>query len=47
MSRTPGEAHTPPPRLGEQARQILAAAGYSNAEIEHLIAAGVVAEPTV
>jgi crotonobetainyl-CoA:carnitine CoA-transferase CaiB-like acyl-CoA transferase len=36
---------SPPPRLGEHTAEALAEAGYSSAEIERLLAAGVVAGP--
>ena len=36
---------SPPPRLGEHSAEVLAEAGYSSAEIERLLAAGVVAGP--
>jgi len=45
MSRTPGAAGTPPPRLGEHARQVLAEAGYKDEEIERMIQGGVVTKP--
>jgi crotonobetainyl-CoA:carnitine CoA-transferase CaiB-like acyl-CoA transferase len=39
FSATPGESfRLPPPRLGEHTREVLAALGYSNAEIEKLSA---------
>jgi len=34
-----------PPRIGEHARDVLAEAGFSRAEIADLIAAGALAEP--
>jgi crotonobetainyl-CoA:carnitine CoA-transferase CaiB-like acyl-CoA transferase len=45
LSRTPGELRLPPPALGEASRSVLAEAGYGSAEIERLIAAGVVPLP--
>jgi crotonobetainyl-CoA:carnitine CoA-transferase CaiB-like acyl-CoA transferase len=36
---------SPPPRLGEHTAEVLAEAGYSSAEVERLLAAGVVAGP--
>jgi crotonobetainyl-CoA:carnitine CoA-transferase CaiB-like acyl-CoA transferase len=36
---------SPPPRLGEHSAEVLAEAGYSPAEVERLLAAGVVAGP--
>jgi crotonobetainyl-CoA:carnitine CoA-transferase CaiB-like acyl-CoA transferase len=36
---------SPPPRLGEHTAEVLAEVGYSSAEIERLVAAGVVAGP--
>ncbi|HEX9646704.1 MAG TPA: CoA transferase, partial [Alphaproteobacteria bacterium] len=43
MSRTPGDPRTPPPRLSEHARTVLANAGYSETEIDSLIDHGTVA----
>jgi formyl-CoA transferase len=34
----------PPPRLGQHTREVLAEAGLATAEIERLLAAGVIAE---
>jgi formyl-CoA transferase len=45
MSRTPGSAGRPPPRLSEHARQVLAEAGYGEDEIERMIRGGVVSKP--
>lgn len=42
MSRTPGDPRTPPPHFSEHARQVLADAGYSDAEIAKMIDAGTV-----
>ncbi|MGY2046581.1 CaiB/BaiF CoA transferase family protein [Methylobacterium sp. JK268] len=44
FSRTPGRVHGPAPLLGEHSRRILAAHGYAPAEIDDLIARGVVRE---
>ncbi len=44
LSRTPSETRRRPPLLGEQAREILAEAGYSIKEVEALLAEGVVRE---
>lgn len=44
LSRTPSETRRRPPLLGEQAREILAEAGYSIKEVEGLLSAGVVRE---
>ena len=41
----PAEIAGPPPRLGEATRTMLAQAGYAEAEIEDLLAQGVVCEP--
>ena len=45
MSRTPGSAHAPGPALGEHTHEVLAAAGYSEAEIAALEEAGAVGGP--
>jgi alpha-methylacyl-CoA racemase len=42
MSRTPGGLHKPGPALGEHTHEVLAAAGYSEAEIAQLEEAGAV-----
>ncbi|MCJ2071695.1 CoA transferase [Methylobacterium sp. J-030] len=44
FSETPGRVHGPAPLLGEHSRAILAEAGYTTAEIDGLIARGVVRE---
>jgi crotonobetainyl-CoA:carnitine CoA-transferase CaiB-like acyl-CoA transferase len=44
FSETPGRVHGPAPLLGEHSRAILAEAGYTAAEIDGLIARGVVRE---
>ncbi|MBP1179676.1 CaiB/BaiF CoA-transferase family protein [Methylobacterium sp. PvR107] len=44
FSDTPGRVHGPAPLLGEHSRAILAEAGYTAAEIDGLIARGVVRE---
>jgi crotonobetainyl-CoA:carnitine CoA-transferase CaiB-like acyl-CoA transferase len=44
FSDTPGRVHGPAPLLGEHSRAILAEAGYAAAEIDALIARGVVRE---
>ena len=46
FSGTPGRVHGPAPLLGEHSRALLAEAGYAPAEIEDLIARGVVRETT-
>jgi len=45
MSRTPGGLCAPGPVLGEHTREVLAAAGYSDAEIAELEEAGAVGGP--
>src|SRR5918998_1309160 len=45
MSRTPGSARSPGPALGEHTDEVLAAAGYSEAEIAELEEAGAVGGP--
>jgi len=42
LSATPGEIRTPPPRLGEHTRSILAALGYAEEEIGALAGQGVI-----
>ncbi|MGH7091712.1 MAG: CaiB/BaiF CoA transferase family protein [Stellaceae bacterium] len=44
MARTPPSVRLPPPRFGESNCEVLAAAGYSEAEIEGLVRDGVVLE---
>jgi alpha-methylacyl-CoA racemase len=47
LSRTPGDhAQLPGPALGEHTVAVLSAAGYSQAEIEELLASGAVAQMT-
>ncbi len=45
LSRTPGHASGSAPRLGEHTRSILAEVGYSDAEIDALIASKVAIQP--
>jgi alpha-methylacyl-CoA racemase len=45
MSRTPGGVHSPGPVLGEHTDEVLAAAGYSEAEVAALKESGAVAGP--
>jgi len=44
FERTPARVSRPAPRLGEHGREILSAAGYTDADIERLIQAGAVAD---
>lgn len=44
FSRTPGGVHTHPPRYGAEGRSVLADAGFTEAEVEALMDAGVVLE---
>lgn len=44
-SRTPPEVRLPPPHLGEHSAELLAQAGYSEADIDALVAAGVTVAP--
>ncbi len=44
MSRTPARMRKKPPRFGEANREVLAEAGYSGAEIDALLAEGIVVE---
>ena len=46
FSATPGKVHGPAPLFGEHSRAILRGAGYDDAAIDGLIAAGVVGETT-
>jgi crotonobetainyl-CoA:carnitine CoA-transferase CaiB-like acyl-CoA transferase len=41
LSRTPATLRSTPPRFGSATRRVLVAAGYSEAEIDALIAAGI------
>jgi formyl-CoA transferase len=41
LSRTPGRVRSLPPAFGEATRDVLAEAGYSHAEIDALLAAGI------
>ena len=46
LSRTPGDpARAPGPGLGEHTREVLAAAGYSEGEVQELLDSGAVAGP--
>ena len=45
FSKTRAEMGRPAPRLGEQSREILKVAGYSELAIKRLLDAGVTAEP--
>lgn len=44
LSRTPGRVRSAPPGFGEHSREVLAEAGLGTAEIEGLIASGIVRE---
>lgn len=44
LSRTPGAVHSGPPAFGADGRALLAEAGYSEAEIDELLAEGAVLE---
>ena len=46
LSRTPGLAKDDGPRLGEHTRELLIEAGYSDNEIDNLIASGVAIQAT-
>ena len=46
LSATPTEVKRPAPLLGEHTRLILGEAGYGDAEIDAMVAAGTVAEPS-
>jgi alpha-methylacyl-CoA racemase len=44
LTRTPGEhARLPGPQLGEHTEEVLLAAGYSQAQVDQLLASGAVA----
>ncbi|WP_092619177.1 CaiB/BaiF CoA transferase family protein [Roseospirillum parvum] len=43
LSATPPTYRRPPPRIGEHGREVLAEAGLSEAEVNHLIAQGIIA----
>lgn len=45
FSRTPGRMHRPPPHFAQHSREILTGLGYTEAEIEELIAVGILIEP--
>jgi alpha-methylacyl-CoA racemase len=47
LSRTPGAPAGPGPALGEHTREVLVAAGYSDAEIAALLESGAAAETAV
>jgi crotonobetainyl-CoA:carnitine CoA-transferase CaiB-like acyl-CoA transferase len=47
LAQTPGAVRGGQPRVGEQSREVLLEAGLTAAEIDRLIAGGVVGEPTV
>lgn len=42
FERTPGSVKSPPPLVGEHSRTLLQAHGFSDAEIEQALAAGIV-----
>ena len=44
FSRTPGALKSPPPKFGVHSREILAAHGYSEGDIERMIADGILVE---
>jgi len=44
LARTPGAIQGAQPRVGEHSREVLAAAGYTDAEIDRMVDAGVVHE---
>ncbi len=46
FSQTPGRVHGPAPLLGEHSRAILTEVGYDAAQIDDLIARGIVGETT-
>jgi crotonobetainyl-CoA:carnitine CoA-transferase CaiB-like acyl-CoA transferase len=45
LSETPLEWDMAPPLLGEHSRSVLSSLGYSDGEIESLLASGLLAEP--
>jgi crotonobetainyl-CoA:carnitine CoA-transferase CaiB-like acyl-CoA transferase len=45
MSATPGRTQLPPPLLGEHTEVVLSELGFTPAEIEHLVAEGIVSGP--
>jgi crotonobetainyl-CoA:carnitine CoA-transferase CaiB-like acyl-CoA transferase len=47
LSATPGTIRSAPPKAGEHSRQVLAEIGLDDAEIDGLVAAGLVSEPAV
>jgi len=46
FSETPAQIRRPAPLLGEHTREVLRESGYTDADIDALVAAGVVEEPT-
>ncbi len=46
LSRTPGRVRRKPPRFGQDTREVLAEHGYSESEIDALVAAKIVTEAT-
>jgi alpha-methylacyl-CoA racemase len=46
LSRTPGEPDRPAPALGEHTREVLAAAGFEDGEIDDLLSSGAAAGPS-
>ena len=47
LSRTPGRAHSPPPRFGQHTRELLMDHGYGAATIDALITQGTIVEHVV
>ncbi|MEW6168700.1 MAG: CaiB/BaiF CoA-transferase family protein [Pseudomonadota bacterium] len=45
LSDTPGQAHAPAPAIGQHTREVLGGLGYSESEIDALVAAGVAVRP--
>ncbi len=45
FSRTPAAVTRPAPRLGEHTREVLRETGYTDAQIDAFLAAGIVATP--